>query len=163
MTLRGREKDHSYEGFLFIQDETSNPGGQQVDIQGGGPIWRDRAWFFVDFWDFEIRREVIGLEERDRVALAHEAVDVPPEPGVSEGKAVFADTNDPDFQAILATFKPIQESLAQTPRMDMIRLGDQMWFQPAAVLLPSTNWSLPPPKAGAGSVRACGRTKSCQL
>jgi len=38
MTLRGREKDHSYEGFLFIQDETSNPGGQQVDIQGGGSV-----------------------------------------------------------------------------------------------------------------------------
>ena len=38
MTLRGREEGNSYEGFLFIQDETSNPGGQQVDIQGGGAV-----------------------------------------------------------------------------------------------------------------------------
>jgi len=38
MTLRGRKEGNSYEGFLFIQDETSNPGGQQVDIQGGGSV-----------------------------------------------------------------------------------------------------------------------------
>jgi len=35
------------------------------------------------------------------------------------GKAVFADKNDPDYQAILALFKPIEEMLAKTPRMDM--------------------------------------------
>jgi hypothetical protein len=35
------------------------------------------------------------------------------------GKAVFADRNDADYQAILALFKPIEESLAKTPRTDM--------------------------------------------
>jgi len=35
------------------------------------------------------------------------------------GKAVFKDKNDPDYQAILATFKPVTEMLAKTPRMDM--------------------------------------------
>jgi len=33
--------------------------------------------------------------------------------------AVFADTSDGDYQAILATFGPITEMLKQTPRMDM--------------------------------------------
>jgi len=35
------------------------------------------------------------------------------------GQAVFADTKDPDYRAILDTFKPIEASLKQTPRMDM--------------------------------------------
>lgn len=35
------------------------------------------------------------------------------------GKAVFADTSDPDYRAILDTFKPDLEMLAQVPRMDM--------------------------------------------
>jgi hypothetical protein len=35
------------------------------------------------------------------------------------GKGVFADTGDPDYQAILATFTPVLELLAKTPRMDM--------------------------------------------
>ena len=35
------------------------------------------------------------------------------------GKAVFADRNDPDYQAILALFRPIEEMLRKTPRMDM--------------------------------------------
>ena len=35
------------------------------------------------------------------------------------GKAVFADTNDPDYQAILRTFSPIQETLVANPRLDM--------------------------------------------
>jgi len=35
------------------------------------------------------------------------------------GKAVFADTADPDYQAILATFEPITQMLKQNPRMDM--------------------------------------------
>jgi hypothetical protein len=34
-------------------------------------------------------------------------------------KAVFADAKDPDYQAILATFKPVQAALAKRPRMDM--------------------------------------------
>jgi len=35
------------------------------------------------------------------------------------GKAVFSDTNDPDYQAIMATFTPVLELLTKTPRMDM--------------------------------------------
>jgi len=35
------------------------------------------------------------------------------------GKAVFKDKSDPDYQAILALFKPIEEMLKKTPRMDM--------------------------------------------
>ncbi|MHC4368669.1 MAG: HzsA-related protein [Planctomycetota bacterium] len=35
------------------------------------------------------------------------------------GTAVFADTSDPDYRAILATFEPITEMLKKTPRMDM--------------------------------------------
>lgn len=34
-------------------------------------------------------------------------------------KPVFAGTDDPDYQAILATFTPVLELLAKTPRMDM--------------------------------------------
>ena len=35
------------------------------------------------------------------------------------GQAVFAGTDDPDFQAILKTFTPIEAMLRQRPRMDM--------------------------------------------
>jgi len=35
------------------------------------------------------------------------------------GKPVFKDTTDPDYQAVLATFKPITEMVKKTPRMDM--------------------------------------------
>jgi hypothetical protein len=35
------------------------------------------------------------------------------------GRAVFADKNDPDYRKILETFSSIQESLQQTPRIDM--------------------------------------------
>lgn len=35
------------------------------------------------------------------------------------GKAVFAATDDPDYQRILKTFEPIQKSLTGTPRIDM--------------------------------------------
>lgn len=35
------------------------------------------------------------------------------------GQAVFADANDPDYQALLATFAPVLELLEKTPRMDM--------------------------------------------
>ena len=35
------------------------------------------------------------------------------------GTAVFADTSDPDYRTILATFGPIAEMLKQTPRLDM--------------------------------------------
>jgi len=35
------------------------------------------------------------------------------------GRAVFASTDDADYQAILKTFEPIHELLRQTPRMDM--------------------------------------------
>jgi hypothetical protein len=35
------------------------------------------------------------------------------------GKAVFADKQDPNYQAILAAFKPVEQMLKTTPRMDM--------------------------------------------
>jgi hypothetical protein len=35
------------------------------------------------------------------------------------GRAVFRDTNDPDYRAILATFGPVLDLLARTPRIDM--------------------------------------------
>jgi hypothetical protein len=35
------------------------------------------------------------------------------------GKAVFQDTNDPDYQAILKTFEPVAQALKATPRTDM--------------------------------------------
>ena len=35
------------------------------------------------------------------------------------GKPIFASSDDPDYQAILATFKPIHELLDASPRMDM--------------------------------------------
>ena len=35
------------------------------------------------------------------------------------GRAVFQSKDDPDYQAILATFEPIHELLQRTPRMDM--------------------------------------------
>jgi hypothetical protein len=35
------------------------------------------------------------------------------------GTAVFASKDDPDYQAILATFEPIKELLEKRPRMDM--------------------------------------------
>ena len=35
------------------------------------------------------------------------------------GKAIFPTKEDPDYQAILATFKPIEELLKERPRMDM--------------------------------------------
>ncbi len=52
-----------------ITEGTPNELLSDLDIQAGGPIWRDRAWFFVDFWDFEIRKVVLGLEERDTTQL----------------------------------------------------------------------------------------------
>jgi len=35
------------------------------------------------------------------------------------GKPVYASTDDPDYQAVLATFKPVHTLMARTPRMDM--------------------------------------------
>ena len=35
------------------------------------------------------------------------------------GQAVFGDTSDPDYQAVLKTFAPIAQLMAQRPRMDM--------------------------------------------
>ena len=37
-------------------------------------------------------------------------------------KPVFADTTDPDYQAILRTFQPVRKQLEQTPRTDMVSL-----------------------------------------
>ncbi len=52
-----------------VTEGTPNELLSDLDIQGGGPIWRDRAWFFVDYWDFEIKKVVLGLEERDATFL----------------------------------------------------------------------------------------------
>jgi len=35
------------------------------------------------------------------------------------GQAVFANTDDPDYKAILATFDPVLKGLGERPRMDM--------------------------------------------
>ena len=35
------------------------------------------------------------------------------------GKPVFQDRKDPDYQAILAVFRPVAEQLARVPRLDM--------------------------------------------
>jgi hypothetical protein len=35
------------------------------------------------------------------------------------GKPIFESTDDEDYKAVLATFKPIHELLEKTPRMDM--------------------------------------------
>ncbi|MBM3883103.1 MAG: hypothetical protein FJ387_25875 [Verrucomicrobia bacterium] len=37
------------------------------------------------------------------------------------GRAVFADTGDPDYQAILRTFEPALRALREQPRLDVIR------------------------------------------
>ena len=52
-----------------VTEGTPNELLSDLDVQGGGPIWRDRAWFFVDYWDFEIRKVVLGVEERDSTKL----------------------------------------------------------------------------------------------
>jgi hypothetical protein len=36
------------------------------------------------------------------------------------GRAVFASKQDPDYQAIITTFKPIHDLLAENPREDMV-------------------------------------------
>jgi len=35
------------------------------------------------------------------------------------GQPVYADTSDPDYQAVLRTFAPISELMQRRPRMDM--------------------------------------------
>ena len=35
------------------------------------------------------------------------------------GSAVFADTNDPDYQKLLDLFEPLRDTLSKHPRMDM--------------------------------------------
>ena len=47
-----------------------------LDVQGGGPIVRDRAWFFVDYWNFDINKVVLGLEERDKTKLRDWTINV---------------------------------------------------------------------------------------
>jgi len=52
-----------------ITEGTPNELLSDLDIQAGGPIVRDRAWFFVDYWNFELHKVILGLEERDRTTL----------------------------------------------------------------------------------------------
>jgi hypothetical protein len=52
-----------------VTEGTPNTLLSDLDIQGGGPIWRDRAWFFVDYWNFEIDKIVLGVEETDITEL----------------------------------------------------------------------------------------------
>ncbi len=52
-----------------ITEGTPNELLSDLDVQGGGPIVKDRAWFFVDYWNFEIKKVVLGLEERDQTIL----------------------------------------------------------------------------------------------
>ena len=40
------------------------------------------------------------------------------------GKAIFASTQDPDYQKLLKTFEPLAEQLKSKPRMDMMALRD---------------------------------------
>jgi len=41
------------------------------------------------------------------------------------GREVFANTDDPDYRKLLNLFEPLQDSLAQRPRMDMVPLEHQ--------------------------------------
>ena len=52
-----------------ITEGTPNELLTDLDIQAGGPVIRDRAWFFLDYWNFEIRKVVLGLQERDTTKL----------------------------------------------------------------------------------------------
>ncbi|MCH7824398.1 MAG: TonB-dependent receptor [Acidobacteria bacterium] len=38
---------------------------RDVDVQLGGPILRDRAWFFVDYWNFKVERLLVGVPATD--------------------------------------------------------------------------------------------------
>jgi len=52
-----------------ISEGTPNVLLSDLDIQGGGPIIRDRAWVFIDWWDFEIQKLVLNLDEVDITRL----------------------------------------------------------------------------------------------
>ena len=52
-----------------ITEGTPNELLSDLDLQAGGPIFRDRAWFFLDYWTFKITKAVLGLEERDTTEL----------------------------------------------------------------------------------------------
>ena len=52
-----------------ITEGTPNELLSDLDVQAGGPIVADRAWFFIDYWDFEIKKVVLNLEERDQTIL----------------------------------------------------------------------------------------------
>ena len=57
-------------------------------------------------------------------SLRHSSVPLAKSAGGTErcGKAVFATTADPDYQALLKTFAPLQERMRAAPRDDMVRV-----------------------------------------
>jgi len=38
---------------------------RDLDLQVGGPIFKSRAWFFVDYWNFRVERLIVGVPETD--------------------------------------------------------------------------------------------------
>ena len=48
-----------------VTGRTANILLRDVDLQAGGPIWKDRAWLFVDYWNFHTDRLVIGVPVTD--------------------------------------------------------------------------------------------------
>ena len=59
-----------------ITEGTPNELLSDLDVQVGGPVVRDRAWFFVDYWNFDINKVVLGPEERDETKLRDWTINV---------------------------------------------------------------------------------------
>ena len=55
---------------------TPNVMLSDLDLQGGGPIWRDRAWFFYDYWNFEVQKVILNLEEVDGTKLKDSTINI---------------------------------------------------------------------------------------
>ena len=48
-----------------VEGGSSNILLRDVDLQVGGPIWKTRAWFFVDYWNFRTDKLIIGVPATD--------------------------------------------------------------------------------------------------